>query len=231
MKTLGLIGGMSWESTALYYKRINEIVRDRLGPWHSARMLVFSYDFDPIRRLQYAGQWETAGAELGKTARLLEQAGAQAIILCTNTMHKVAPAIARSIGIPFLHLADETARAIALAGYRSPALLGTRFTMEEDFYKQRLVDRGMRVIVPSADAVTAINRVIYDELCQGKVLASSRACFAAIIATLAEAGADCVILGCTEITMLIEQKDSCLPAFDTTAIHAEAAASFALSEP
>jgi len=231
MKTLGLIGGMSWESTALYYKRINEIIRDRLGPLHSAKILLFSYDFEPIRALQYAGQWDAAGASLAETAGRLEKAGAEAIVLCTNTMHKVAPFIARNISVPFLHLAEETARAIEHAGYKSPALLGTRFTMEQDFYKQRLIDRGLRVHVPSAEAIAEINRVIYDELCQGKVLQSSRSRFAAVIAALAEEGADCVILGCTEITMLIKQNDSPLPTFDTTEIHAEAAALFALSAP
>jgi aspartate racemase len=230
MKTLGLIGGMSWESTALYYRRINEIVRDRLGSSHSAQILLYSYDFEAIRALQYEGEWDAAGASLAETAGRLERAGAQAIVLCTNTMHKVAPAIARHISVPFLHLAEETARAIECAGYKYPALLGTRFTMEEDFYKQSLIDRGLRVRVPPLGAIEDINRVIYDELCQGKVLASSRARFAAIIKALADQDADCVILGCTEITMLIEQKDSALPVFDTTEIHAKSAALFALGE-
>lgn len=230
MRTLGLIGGMSWESTALYYKRINEAVRDRLGAWHSAEILMFSYDFESIRSLQYAGQWEAAGASLAESACRLEQAGAEAIVLCTNTMHKVALAITGRIKIPFLHLADETARSIRLAGCQSAALLGTRFTMEEDFYKRRLIDQGLQVLVPSAEGIAEINRVIYDELCQGKVLASSRARFVEIIEELACRGADCVILGCTEITMLIGQDDCVLPAFDTTAIHAAAAAQFALGE-
>ena len=230
MRTLGLIGGMSWESTALYYKRINEAVRDRRGPWHSAEILMFSYDFEFIRSLQFAGHWEAAGTSLAETARRLEQAGAEAIVLCTNTMHKVAPVITSCIKIPFLHLADETARAIGRAGCQTAALLGTRFTMEEDFYKQRLTDQGLRVLVPSAEGIEEINRVIYDELCQGKVLASSRTRFVALIGELASRGADCVILGCTEITMLIGQDDCALPAFDTTAIHAEAAAQFALGE-
>lgn len=229
MKTLGLIGGMSWESTALYYKWINEGVRDALGGLHSASLLIHSYDFETIKALQYAGRWDDAGAALADTARRLERAGAEAILICTNTMHKVAPQVETAIGVPLLHLADCTAQAIVAAGLTRVALLGTRFTMEEDFYADRLKRRGLEVLVPDAAGIDEVNRIIYDELCQGIVLDASRDRYREIISQLVGAGAQGVILGCTEITMLIGPADLAVPTFDTTALHAEAAVRFALS--
>lgn len=229
MRTLGLIGGMSWESTALYYKWINEGVRDTLGGLHSASLLIHSYDFETIKALQYAGQWDQAGAVLADTARRLERAGADAILICTNTMHKVAPQVESAIGVPLLHLADCTADAIVTAGLDRVALLGTRFTMEEDFYSERLKRRGLEVLVPDPAGIDEVNNVIYDELCQGIVLDASRDRYRQVIDRLVEAGAQGVILGCTEITMLIGPADVTVPTFDTTALHAEAAVRFALS--
>jgi aspartate racemase len=229
MKTLGLIGGMSWESTALYYKWINEGVRDALGPLHSAPLLLYSYDFEPIKAMQYAGDWDGAGQSLAATARRLQDAGAHAILLCTNTMHKLAPQIEAAISVPFLHLADCTAAAVVAAGHRRVALLGTKFTMLEDFYIARLRNAGLEVLVPNVTDIEAINRIIYDELCVGLVKNESRESYKQIIARLAQDGAQAVILGCTEITMLIGPQDVDIPAFDTTAIHAAAAVRFCLS--
>ncbi len=228
MKTIGLIGGMSWESTALYYKLINEGVRDALGQLRSASLLIYSYDFEAIKTLQYAGKWDEAGTSLAETAARLEAAGAEAILICTNTMHKVAAIVETRIGIPLLHLADCTADEVLHAGTKCVALLGTRFTMEEDFYKSRLEARGLEVLVPGADDIAEVNRVIYDELCQGVVLDTSRARYKAIVEQLKSQGAQGVILGCTEITMLIQPGDVSVPVFDTTAIHAAAAVRFAI---
>lgn len=228
MKTLGLLGGMSWESTALYYKLINEQVRARLGALRSAPILLHSFDFEGIATLQHAGRWDEAGRILGDSAASLEQMGAQCVILCTNTMHKVADAITRRIQVPFLHLADATARQIRAAGYTRVALLGTKFTMQEDFYKAVLRTHGLQVVVPDSAGMQEISRIIYDELCQGKVHGASRECYRQAVQQLAAHGAECVILGCTEITMLVGQHDLCLPVFDTTAIHAQAAADFAI---
>lgn len=228
MKTIGLIGGMSWESTALYYKLINEGVRDALGQLRSASLLIYSYDFEAIKTLQYAGKWDEAGTSLAETAARLEAAGAEAILICTNTMHKVAAIVETRIGIPLLHLADCTADEVLNAGTKRVALLGTRFTMEEDFYKSRLEARGLEVLVPGADDIAEVNRVIYDELCQGVVLDTSRARYKAIVEQLKSLGAQGVILGCTEITMLIQPGDVSVPVFDTTAIHAAAAVRFAI---
>ena len=228
MKTIGLIGGMSWESTALYYKLINEGVRNALGQLRSASLLIYSYDFEAIKTLQYAGKWDEAGTSLAETAARLEAAGAEAILICTNTMHKVAAIVETKIGIPLLHLADCTADEVLNAGTKRVALLGTRFTMEEDFYKSRLEARGLEVLVPGADDIAEVNRVIYDELCQGVVLDTSRARYKAIVEQLKSLGAQGVILGCTEITMLIQPGDVSVPVFDTTAIHAAAAVRFAI---
>lgn len=228
MKTIGLIGGMSWESTALYYRLINEGVRDALGQLRSASLLIYSYDFEAIKTLQYAGKWDEAGTSLAETAARLEAAGAEAILICTNTMHKVAAIVETRIGIPLLHLADCTADEVLNAGTKRVALLGTRFTMEEDFYKSRLEARGLEVLVPGADDIAEVNRVIYDELCQGVVLDTSRARYKAIVEQLKSLGAQGVILGCTEITMLIQPGDVSVPVFDTTAIHAAAAVRFAI---
>ena len=229
MKTIGLIGGMSWESTANYYRDINERVKQRLGGLHSARILLYSVDFQEIERLQHQGRWDEAGEQLGDIARRLEGAGADVVALCTNTMHKVAPAIEAALRVPFLHIADPTAQAVKQAGIGRIGLLGTRFTMEEDFYRGRLVQRhGLDVIVPDAAERETAHRVIYDELCLGKVEERSRQAYRDIIAHLVERGAEGVILGCTEIAMLVSPADSPVPLFDTTQLHAVSAVDFAL---
>ncbi|MFK4385042.1 aspartate racemase [Bradyrhizobium sp. USDA 223] len=228
MQTIGLIGGMSWESTALYYKLINERVRDRIGKLHSAPLLMYSYDFEEIKQMQYAGRWQEAAASLAEVARLLESAGARAIVLCTNTMHKLAPEIISSVSVPFIHIGDATAERIRGKGYRRVGLLGTRFTMEEDFYIDRLRAHGLDVLVPPADERAEVNRIIYDELCLGHVAAPSRQRYQEVMAALVAGGAECIILGCTEITMLVGPDDTSVETFDTTAIHAETAADFAI---
>ena len=229
MKTIGLIGGMSWESTANYYRDINERVKQRLGGLHSARILLYSVDFQEIERLQHQGHWDKAGEQLGDIARRLEGAGADVVALCTNTMHKVAPAIEAALRVPFLHIADPTAQAVKQAGIGRIGLLGTRFTMEEDFYRGRLVQRhGLDVIVPDPAERETVHRVIYDELCLGKVEERSRRAYRDIIAHLVERGAEGVILGCTEIAMLVSPADSPVPLFDTTQLHAVSAVDFAL---
>ena len=229
MKTIGLIGGMSWESTANYYRDINERVKQRLGGLHSARILLYSVDFQEIERLQHQGRWDEAGEQLGDIARRLEGAGADVVALCTNTMHKVAPAIEAALRVPFLHIADPTAQAVKQAGIGRIGLLGTRFTMEEDFYRGGLVQRhGLDVIVPDPAERETIHRVIYDEVCMGKVEERSRRAYREIIAHLVERGAEGVILGCTEIAMLVSPADSPVPLFDTTQLHAVSAVDFAL---
>ncbi len=230
MKTIGLIGGMSWESTVPYYRQINEAVRARLGGLHSARILLYSVDFHDIEVLQRAGDWDGAGRMLAKAAGSLEAAGADFLVLCTNTMHKVAPAIEASVSIPLLHIADATAAEIAAAGHSVVGLLGTGFTMEQAFYRGRLSERhGLRVIVPDAADRAIIHRIIYEELCLGAVHAESRQEYRRIMNELARQGAQAIILGCTEITLLVGAEDSALPLFDTTAIHARAAAEEALA--
>jgi aspartate racemase len=228
MQTIGLIGGMSWESTALYYKLINERVRDRMGQLHSAPLLMYSYDFQAIKEMQYAGRWDEAAASLAEIARRLESAGARAIVLCTNTMHKLAPDIMSHVTIPFIHIGDATAERIRSKGYRRVGLLGTKFTMEEDFYIDRLRAHDLDVLVPPTDARADVNRIIYDELCLGIVSPPSRRRYQDVMATLVAAGAECIILGCTEITMLVGADDTSVETFDTTAIHAETAADFAV---
>jgi len=228
MRTIGLIGGMSWESTALYYKLINERVRDRMGKLHSAPLLMYSYDFQGIKEMQYAGRWDEAAASLAEVAQRLESAGARAIVLCTNTMHKLAPDIVPKLRIPFIHIGDATAERIRSKGYRRVGLLGTKFTMEEDFYIDRLRAHDLDVLVPPADARADVNRIIYDELCLGNVTAPSRRRYQEVMAALVAAGAECIILGCTEITMLVGADDTSVETFDTTAIHAETAADFAI---
>ena len=229
MKTIGLIGGMSWESTANYYRDINERIKQRLGGLHSARILLYSVDFQEIERLQHQGRWDEAGEQLGDIARRLEGAGADVVALCTNTMHKVAPAIEAALRVPFLHIADPTAQAVKQAGIGRIGLLGTRFTMEEDFYRGRLVQRhGLDVVVPDPAERETVHRVIYDELCLGKVEERSRRAYRDIIAHLVERGAEGVILGCTEIAMLVSPADSPVPLFDTTQLHAVSAVDFAL---
>ncbi|UCI20492.1 aspartate/glutamate racemase family protein [Mesorhizobium sp. B2-1-8] len=230
MKTLGLLGGMSWESTAIYYRLLNEIVRERLGGLHSAKLLLWSFDFAEIAERQHHGDWDGAGALLTEAARKLEAGGAQGLLLCTNTMHKLADQVQAAVSIPLIHIADATAMAIRKAGLQRPALLATRFTMEQDFYKGRLTDKyGLSPVVPDAAGRDMVHRVIYEELCQGIVSEVSRAAYIAEAERLrGEEAADSLIMGCTEITMLIGQGDFDIPVFDTTRIHAEAAVEFAL---
>jgi aspartate racemase len=229
VKTIGLLGGMSWESTVPYYKIINRTVTERLGGLHSARLVLYSVDFHDIEQLQHAGEWEETGRILARCASLVEAAGAECLVLCTNTMHRVAENIQDAIGVPLLHIADAAAREIRSAGLSSVGLLGTRFTMEQDFYRERLQQRhGLGVIIPNEHDREKIHRIIYDELCLGQVLESSREEFSRIIASLGQAGAEGVILGCTEISMLVGPADVQLPLYDTTEIHALAAVDWAL---
>lgn len=229
MKTIGLLGGMSWESTVPYYQRINELVRERLGGLHSAKLVLYSVDFHEVERLQHTGDWDAAGRVLAAAARSLEDAGAECIVLCTNTMHKVAPAIEAAVRIPLLHIADPTAQVVKAAGITVVGLLGTRFTMEEAFYRDRLATQhGLTVLTPSSADRDLIHRVIYEELCLGKIVPESRDAYRKVINTLVAQGAEAVILGCTEISMLISQPHSPVPLFDTTAIHALHAAAWSL---
>lgn len=232
MQTIGLLGGMSWESTVPYYREINEAVRARMGGLHSAKLILYSVDFHEVERLQHSGAWAAAGELLAGAARVLAGAGADFLVLCTNTMHKVAPAIEEAAGIPLLHIADATASEIRRAGFTRVGLLGTRFTMEEDFYRDRLRERhGLEVLVPEPEDRELVHRVIYDELCVGRIEPGSRACYRRILAELVARGAEAVLLGCTEIALLVDQEDSAVPLFDTTRIHARAAADRALSAP
>ncbi len=228
MKTIGLIGGMSWESTLGYYRLVNEAVKRRLGGLHSARLVLYSVDFHDIERLQRTGDWDAAGITLADAGRALERAGAEVLLLCTNTMHKVAPAIEAAVAIPLLHIADPTATAIKAAGVARVGLLGTRFTMEQAFYRDRLRDRGLDVLVPDETARERVHRVIYDELCLGVVRDESRAAYRDIMRELVARGAEAIILGCTEISLLVGADDAAVPLFDTTALHAEAAVDAAL---
>ncbi|MFB7908665.1 aspartate/glutamate racemase family protein [Kitasatospora sp. NPDC056076] len=230
MKTLGLIGGMSWESTAEYYRTLNELTRDRLGGLHSARLVLHSVDFADIERLQAAGRWEDAGAILADAARGLEAAGADLLLICTNTMHKVADQVAEAVSIPLLHLADATADAVHAAGLRRVGLLGTAFTMEQDFYRGRLTANGLDVLVPGPESRALVHRVIYQELCLGLVHEESRAAYRRVIADLVAAGAEGIILGCTEIELLVHPEDSPVPLFPTARLHAEAAVTAALAD-
>ena len=229
MKLIGLIGGMSWESTESYYRLINQAVKARLGGLHSARLVLYSVDFREIEVLQRAGDWDTAGRLLADAARSLQAAGAEAIVLCTNTMHKVAAAIEATVAVPLLHIADATAAAIVAAGHTRVGLLGTRFTMEEAFYRDRLIDRhDLDVLVPAAAEREDVNRIIYQELCLGVIREESRARYREVISNLVAAGAQAIILGCTEISLLVSAADASVPLFDTTALHARAAVDFAL---
>jgi len=229
MKLLGLIGGMSFESTLPYYREINQRMARRLGGLHSARLLLYSLDFDGIAALQREGRWDEAGAQLADIARVLEGAGAEGLVLCTNTMHKVAPAIEAAVSIPLLHIGDATALAIRAAGLSRVGLLGTRFTMEQDFYRDRMAAHGVETLVPEAAQRDQVHRIIYDELCQGRIEPASRDVYRGIMASLVERGAQGVILGCTEIGLLVGAADASVPLFDTTALHAEAAVAFALA--
>jgi aspartate racemase len=229
MKTLGLIGGMSWESTVPYYRLINQTVKQELGGLHSARLILYSVDFAEIERLQMNGDWDTAGQVLADAARALRAGGAELLVICTNTMHKVADAVEAASGLPLLHIADATADEIRARGLQRVGLLGTRFTMEQDFYRQRLVGHGLEVLVPDADDRGIVHRVIYDELCLGQVRDESRQQYRRIIADLVARGAQGVILGCTEIGLLVGDDDASVPLFDTAALHARHAALAALA--
>ncbi|UCE82783.1 MAG: aspartate/glutamate racemase family protein [Deltaproteobacteria bacterium] len=229
MKVIGLIGGMSWESTAEYYRVINQTVKERLGGLHSAKILLYSVDFSEIATLQTEGKWPEATTFMCDAAQRLERGGADCVLICTNTMHKMAEEVQQAVSIPLLHIADATAAEIEKTGVSKVALLGTQYTMEEDFYKGRLAEHhGLEVMIPPEMDRNSINEVIYNELCLGKVQAESKNQFIRIIKDLAAQGAKGIILGCTEISLLIHQEDIALPLFDTTAIHAKAAVEFAL---
>jgi aspartate racemase len=230
MKTLGLIGGMSWESTAHYYQQINQTIKETLGGLHSAKIVLYSVDFAEVEHLQATGQWDTAGAMLADIARQLEVAGADALMICTNTMHKVADAVQGAIHIPLLHIADPTALAILQAGFSTVGLLGTRFTMEQDFYRSRLeTQHGLTVLTPPPADRDLVHSIIYEELCLGELKDASRQSYLRIIDDLQAQGAQAIILGCTEIAMLIQPQHCRLPLFDTTFLHARSAALWALS--
>ena len=228
MRTIGLLGGMSWESTAVYYRLANEMVRDRLGGLHSAKLLLSSVDFAEIEALQSAGRWAEAGDVLATEARRLEGAGADLLVLCTNTMHKVAGAIEDAVSVPLLHLGDATAEAVRTAGLRKVGLLGTGFTMSQDFYRARLESHGLSVLVPSPDDQAGVHAVIYDELCQGIVREESRRAYVEVAGRLVDDGAEGIILGCTEIELLLGPDDLAVPSFPTTTIHVAAAVAAAL---
>ncbi len=230
MKTIGLLGGMSWESTTSYYQLINTGINEQLGGLHSAKIVLYSVDFQEIEAFQRNNQWAESAALLAAAAKSIESAGADFILLCTNTMHKVAPEIESAISIPLLHIADATAECLQKNGVKSVGLLGTRFTMEQEFYKGRIMERhGINVIVPNPAQRDLVHAVIYDELCQGKISDSSRQSYVEIINELYQAGAEAVILGCTEIGLLVSQSDVDVPLYDTTAIHANAAIARAIS--
>ena len=229
MKTAGLLGGMSWESTVPYYQVINRVVGERLGRLHSAKLVLYSVDFQEIEELQHAGRWAEAGEVLVAAGRAVQRAGADFLVLCTNTMHKVAPQIEAAVGIPLLHIADATAVRVKAAGLRRVGLLGTKFTMEEEFYRGRLErDHGLEVLVPGADQRQTVHRVIYEELCRGRVRDESRLEYQRIVRDLVGRGAAGVILGCTEIGLLLGPQDAEVPLFDTAQIHAEEAARYSL---
>ena len=231
MRTIGLIGGMSWESSAQYYRIINQEVRERLGWVHSARSLMFSVDFGEIERLQHEGQWSLLTGEMIDAAQRLERGGADFFLLCTNTMHRMADEIAASVAIPILHIADPTAEQIKEAGYGRVGLLGTAFTMEQDFYKGRLTTKyGLDVLVPEPADRATVHRIIYHELVAGQVLSASRETYREIIRRLIAKGAEAIILGCTEIMLLVQPEDSPVPLFDTTSLHARAAVQRALMD-
>ena len=229
MRRIGLIGGMSWESTAEYYRLLNEGVRKRLGGLHSAECLVYSVDFARIEALQVNGEWDEAGAQLAAAARRLEGAGAELLLLCTNTMHIVAEQVQEAVGIPLLHLADVTAAAVTRSRQQTVGLLGTAFTMDQAYYRERLESRGLKVLVPEPDDRQLVHRVIYNELCVGVVSDSSRRAYLELIDRLVEGGAQGVILGCTEIELLVDQSNTDVALFPTTTLHVEAALDIALS--
>ncbi len=228
MKTIGLIGGMSWESTVTYYKIINETVKEKLGGLHSAKCILYSVDFQEIEECQANGNWEKSGEILGEAANNLEKAGADFIVICTNTMHKVINQIKEKISIPILHIAEMTAEKILEKGLKNIALLGTKYTMEQDFYKSKLIEKGINVIIPDKNDIEIINKVIYDELCLGTINSNSKKKFLEIVDKLRSKGAEGIILGCTEIGLLIKNEDTDVPLFDTAVIHAEEAAIYSI---
>lgn len=230
MKTIGLIGGMSWESTIVYYQLLNRMARERLGGLHSAELVMWSFDFAEIEALQAAGDWDAATERMVAAARNVERAGAACLLICTNTMHKMADAVQAAVDIPLIHIADATAAAIKTAGASRPLLLATRYTMEQDFYKGRLSDRhDIAAMIPDDDDRTLVHDVIYDELCQGVISPASKQRYLEVVGRGEAAGADGVIFGCTEVGLLIRPEDLTLPAFDTTELHARAALDFALA--
>ena len=228
LKTIGLIGGMSWESTVTYYKIINETVKEKLGRLHSAKCILYSVDFQEIEECQANGNWEKSGEILGEAAYNLEKAGADFIVICTNTMHKVVNQIKEKISIPILHIAEMTVEKILEKGLKNIALLGTKYTMEQDFYKSKLIEKGINVIIPDKNDIETINEVIYDELCLGTINFNSKKKFLEIVDKLRNKGAEGIILGCTEIGLLIKNEDTDVPLFDTAIIHAEQAAMYSI---
>lgn len=228
LKTIGLIGGMSWESTVTYYKIINETVKEKLGGLHSAKCILYSIDFQEIEECQANGNWEKSGEILGEAANNLEKAGADFIVICTNTMHKVINQIKEKISIPILHIAEMTAEKILEKGLKNIALLGTKYTMEQDFYKSKLIEKEINVIIPDKNDIEIINKVIYDELCLGTINSNSKKKFLEIVDKLRSKGAEGIILGCTEIGLLIKNEDTDVPLFDTAVIHAEEAAIYSI---
>ena len=228
LKTIGLIGGMSWESTVTYYKIINETVKEKLGGLHSAKCILYSVDFQEIEECQANGNWEKSGEILGEAAYNLEKAGADFIVICTNTMHKVVNQIKEKISVPILHIAEMTAEKILEKGLKNIALLGTKYTMEQDFYKSKLIEKGINVIIPDKNDIETINEVIYDELCLGTINSDSKKKFLEIVDKLRSKGAEGIILGCTEIGLLIKNEDTDVPLFDTAIIHAEQAAMYSI---
>lgn len=228
MKTIGMIGGMSWESSAEYYRMVNEEVKRQLGGLHSAKIILFSVDFNEVERCQSEGRWDDAGEILGEAAYSLEKAGADFIVICTNTMHKVIDKIFQKTSLPILHIADETAAQIKKLGIKKVGLLGTKYTMEQDFYKSRIQAENIEVLIPDEKDRDQINKTIFHELCLGTILPSSKDYFKSVIEGLSAEGAEGIILGCTEIGLLIKQKDTAIPLFDTTVIHAHGAVQKAL---
>ena len=228
LKTIGLIGGMSWESTVTYYKIINETVKEKLGGLHSAKCILYSVDFQEIEECQANGNWEKSGEILGEAAYNLEKAGADFIVICTNTMHKVVNQIKEKISVPILHIAEMTAEKILEKGLKNIALLGTKYTMEQDFYKSKLIEKGINVIIPDKNDIEIINEVIYDELCLGTINSNSKKKFLEIVDKLRNKGVEGIILGCTEIGLLIKNEDTDVPLFDTAIIHAEQAAIYSI---
>jgi aspartate racemase len=229
MKTIGLIGGMSWESTLSYYKAINKGIKDKLGGFHSAKICLYSVDFAEIETLQQQGDWDKMAKILSSAAKSVEAGGADCVLICTNTMHKVAPQLAQSVSLPLLHIADATAEKLVADGIKKVGLLGTKFTMEQDFYKGRLTDKfDLDVIVPTPDQQNIIHDIIYSELCLGKITEPSKQNYLKIIKELHKEGAEAIILGCTEIALLVKQSDTPIPLYDTADIHADYAVEFAL---